>query len=308
MGAPCHVCDLPDALLEVILRFCTATDRAAASRSGSMFRRVHNECQWTFMRCSMHLLVSRGRYDDIPHWTADLVRFNQTLRRHTFERLQHLVVLLDTPCFSRGRSPWVHVEHRTRLLHPHLRTLYITSTRRNFSKPEPRALCRIIESFPNVTFLSLAHVRSVDSNVLHLILQKSRPLRNLILRECHFTQNAHRSLTLHLATDPDWEDVLNLAWPSSLTSLEMSGHTVRQIIRTTTRLLHEHPLNLPRKLRYLDLGDAIAQLRDYQLVVSVAVLTWLEELVVSVRCEHAINVLELYKPRIFPDLALRFLL
>lgn len=302
MGSVCPLVDLPDELLEAILKSCPTSQRSFFARTCTTMRRVHDNCRWSFLRCSMNLLFRRGRYAETPHWTADLFVLRRVLRRPMFAHLRHLVLHLDMPCFEHGLSPWIHPEHKASFEHGALRTLEILGTRSGKCRTASSALFRIVQSFPYVHSVTLKRIGRVGCDTVNLLLKKSRPLEHLALHHCTFTDAARRSVTMFLATGPRWNGVLCMAWPDSLTSLELSGTDMSKILKTVSRILDDRPLHLPPSTRALHMGTVFDALSDFQAVVSVAVLTRLKRVTMHSDCIRLIMLLETHRRIFFPEL------
>lgn len=306
--AACPLVDLPDVLLEVILRSCFYIDRGSLARTCRCLRRVHDECRWTFARCSMRRLLRRGRYCETPHWTSDFAAMRRVFHRPNLQSLRHLVLLLDVRCFDVASNPWVHPDRKLKLALPALESLELIATRHGKARPSPHVVQRIVEACPRAHSVHLQGIRKVGTDAIKSLLQKSRPLRRLVLRDCDFTETCRRTLVQRMASPPEWDDFLGLAWPHTLRTLELTGSVMSECIRTVSRLLYDQPMNLPMGVRYLDMNDTLGMLHDYQIVVTVSILTSLEELVVGSHFEGALDVLEAYQPRLFPEVKLRILL
>lgn len=292
----------------MIMRSCFYLDRGSLARSCRCLRRVHDESRWTFARCSMRNLLRRSRYCETPHWTADFVLLRRTLHRPNLVSLRHLVLLLDTRCFDATPTPWLHPDRKQKLALPSLESLEVVATRHGKARPSAHAVQRIVEACPGVRSVHLQGIRKVGNEVIRTLLQKSRPLRRLVLRDCDFTETCRRTLTQRLASPPEWDEFLGVAWPHTLEYLELTGSAMGQCIRTASRLLYDQPMNLPLGVRYLDMHDTVGMLNDYQVVMTVSILSSLEDLVVASHFEGALDVLESYRLRLFPELKLRILL
>lgn len=309
MDAPSLVDYLPDAILCMVMDLVAGTDRCRFAHTCRNMTRVHAEYRWRSMRCSMYRLLRRGRYSEVPHWTADLAALFRLLRRPTFEELHHLVIVIDAPCFDTERSPWVHPECdralATGLHRPPVQSLAVHVQRRNYGYVAPSAVRRLLTFLPALQTVRLTEIRNVGSEALRLLLDRPRTLRAVHLEGCGFTETA-RSRLVRRFTAGAAEDLDEMRrWSTHLTTFELSGAAAASITRTVERQLVDRPLCLPATLRYLDMRDALEPLTGLQLLLTVAVLPALEELIVCVNSHNAIRILDTHRDRVFPHLCVR---
>lgn len=292
---------LPEDVLEMILLTLHSTGRSALARASHAMRRVFHSCRWAGLTCSMHRLVQRSRYCEVPHWTADTFALLRLLQRPMFERLKYLRLLIDTPCFDSSQSPWVHPSTFKKLDPLPLTTLDVEAVRRHYARPSSHAMHRLVTLCPHLTTISLTKIRNLGNETIKALLQKDRCLVSLRIRDCSFTETARNTLVRRMSS-ADGAAGNTTQWPSTLLHLEMTGRAVESVVRTVSRILHDLPMNLPTNLAQLDMHGAIEMLQDVQLLMTISFLPNLRDMVLHEKHYQTFDMLHAFQPSLFPYL------
>lgn len=300
VGMETPLLDLPDDVLQMIFDAVPLSGRACLGRTCHWAWRVHNDTRFTYADCSMHRLVRRSRYCEVPHWTADVAAVFRLVRRPIFEKLRYLRIVLDAPCFEAERSPWVHPDARCKQGHEALRTLVVRANRRHYSRPSTHAVQRLLAFFPNLVSVTLFRIRNVGNDAVRTLFHHDSTLLDLALPGCSYTETARYTLVQKLTRIDTRVDL-----PQHLITLELTGNAATSMMRTAARLLGDNPMQLPPRLRRLDMHGALEALHELQMLLTVTFLPYLREVVVCAESGDAILALEAYKPQLFPKLCIR---
>lgn len=285
----------------MILFMLHNAERNVFTRSCHTLRQTFLSCRWAGLTCSMYRLVRRSRYCEVPHWTADTCMLLRLLRQPMFERLEYMRLLIDTPCFDSSPNPWVHPDVYKKSHSLPITTLDITAIRRNFARPSPRALHRLVTLCTNLATICLSNIKNLGNDVLRSLLKKNRGLKSVSIRNCLFTETARNTLVRCL-TSSHPGGYNGVQWPHSLLHLEMTGRAIESIMRTVSRFLHDVPMNLPLHLVQLNMQGAIEQLQDVQLLMTLSFLPDLREIVLHEKHYATFDMLFQFQPSLFPKL------
>ena len=301
---PIHVTDLPDALLDMIFRALPGSSRCVAARACTAFRRAHHECKWFTLRCSMHTLVRRGRYCDMPHWSSDLVAVYRTLGRPPLTHLRRVMLLLDTPCFETRSSMCANTAaflprpgHRT------VEQIVVRAVRHNYAQPAAPALTRIVRYFPNARIIQLYGLKNVGVESLGAVFE-SRTVSSVTLGACTFTDAGRASLVDRFTVGT------RAKWPVQLVSLALWGPGARAMLVRASRSLQRYggesaSLVLPPCIESLDLHDAWHALTDVQIATTLSnAPESLRKIVVWVRTPRVIEVVDAHRDAFFPQVGM----
>ena len=247
---------LPDAILDHIFRSLRGFQRILAARSCQQLKAIHEQCMWRSIKCSMARLTYRGRYCEVPHWTADVALLASLLRRSMLSQLRTLRLHIDAPCFEATRAPWI--AELPSDMHCSLRKLVITVARHNYARPSALAITRILRMFPNLETIAMCGIKNVGGQALRNMFAAKRPVQNVELIDCTFCSASSLALTM-LFTG-------NKPWPEHLRTLCVWSETLYSIVRCCR---HMSPfLTLPSKLETLNVTMHNNPFSDQQLLTT----------------------------------------
>lgn len=251
--------DLPCAILDLIYRLMRGSDRCRAAQVCKELAVVHSKCTWHSLICSMHRLAHRGRYCEVPHWSADLQLLKSHLQRRMLLDLVSLTVSLDAPCFEAEKTPWVAATNDS-FSYASLRHLRISASQpRNFGRPAAHALTRIVAAFPSLEAVGFCGIRNLGLTTLMAVFNQSRKqLHHVEILNCRLMPNALSRLARWLSSDQ------TTVWPPKLRHLHMTG--IKDALYICMAMNPSMPLiALPPTVEYLDICEDIRHLRHEQL-------------------------------------------
>lgn len=309
-----HLVDFPDDVIDMIM--CHIFAHRARWRFALCCKATlesHTRTPRSTLRCSMRWLTQRSRYEEVPHWSADVVALLRAIsNRPSFRQVKHLILAIDAPCFETDSSPWHHPEMQT-LLKSHngkaLESITVCTRRGEFPKPSPRAIAHLLHRFAELNAITLMDIKNLGHGAMTTVLDHRRlSLRHLCLQNCGLTDAARRVTLLKLAgffAEDVQPAFVRKPWPK-LYSLTLTGPGFKNVLRDVHRILGDVPLNLPSSLRILDMHDNIDALTTMQLLLTITWLHKLEELVLVMTKPRVLQTINAYRADVYPQLRIRY--
>ena len=242
--------DLPRAILDVVLRHLDRPfDRLSAARTCRELRAVYDACPLDRLALSMHAVLGRGRYEDVPCWSRDFHTLRALLRMPKMAKLTQLELWVDTACFegSAFRGVW------TGATMPSLRILCLVASRKNYADVSPSALATLLHFAPRLESFNCKGLARISRRVLEATCTL-RDLSSISFCECRLTADGARFLRTRALSASAWDARL---WPPNLRLLRLdfvqwgSGRATRlQLDARDVRFPPTEALDLSRTLRY----------------------------------------------------------
>lgn len=246
----CCVCDLPDEILEVVFRNLRGKQRVTLARVCKQMKLVHDGLPWRYLSLSTQRLFRRGRYCEVPHWTADFVLAMKLLQTNKFLHLRTFQLFIDSPCFDSTKSAWWHPEYAAKYAHitlPSVKHLTIIVQRHNYAMLDGHCMTRFVRCFNKLSYVKIEGIKNISAKMVHHLFSTDT-IETMCIRNCSLTRTAIGALRQKLQGT-------STAWPASLQNLTLVFHQMVPIIRSLNNV--PDPFNAISRLHYIDMSNSV---------------------------------------------------